>query len=76
MSVSLNLHQVQPASDRPEDVAAATHVDLIANRIFLDPMFDGGYSDACGHHGGAHGLGASSGRGRGRDRRRRWTRSA
>ena len=45
VSVSLNLHQVEPASDRPEDVAAATHADLIANRIFLDPMFHGGYSD-------------------------------
>jgi len=45
VSVALNLHQVQPASDRPEDVAAAEHVDLIANRMFLDPMFGGGYSD-------------------------------
>ena len=25
---------------------AAEHVDLIANRVFLDPMFAGGYSDA------------------------------
>ncbi len=46
LSVALNLHQVQSASDRPEDLAAAEHVDLIANRIFLDPMFGGGYSDA------------------------------
>jgi beta-glucosidase len=45
VSVALNLHQVQAASDRPEDVAAAQHVDLIANRMFLDPMFAGGYSD-------------------------------
>ncbi len=44
LSVTLNLHQVQPASDRDEDLAAAEHVDLIANRIFLDPMFGGGYS--------------------------------
>ena len=34
-----------PASDREDDLAAAEHVDLIANRIFLDPMFGGGYSD-------------------------------
>ena len=46
VSVALNLHQVQSASQRPEDVAAAEHVDLVANRIFLDPMFGGGYSDA------------------------------
>ena len=45
LSVTLNLHQVQAASDRPEDLAAAEHADLIANRIFLDPMFGGGYSD-------------------------------
>ena len=42
--MTLNVHQVQPASDREEDLAAAEHVDLIANRIFLDPMFGGGYS--------------------------------
>jgi beta-glucosidase len=46
VSVALNLHQVQPASDDPEDQAAAQHVDLIANRMFLDPMFAGGYSEA------------------------------
>jgi beta-glucosidase len=45
ISVALNLLQVQAASDRPEDVAAARHADLIANRVFLDPMFGGGYSD-------------------------------
>ncbi len=45
LSVALNLHQVQAASDRPEDVAAAEHVDLIANRVFLDPMFGAGYAD-------------------------------
>ncbi len=44
VSVTLNIHQMQAASDREEDVAAAEHVDLIANRIFLDPMFGGGYS--------------------------------
>jgi beta-glucosidase len=36
---------VQAASDRPEDRQAAAHVDLIANRTFLDPMFHGGYSE-------------------------------
>ncbi|HET7071721.1 MAG TPA: GH1 family beta-glucosidase [Nocardioides sp.] len=45
VSVALNLLQVQAASDRPEDVVAAQHADLIANRMFLDPMFGGGYSD-------------------------------
>jgi beta-glucosidase len=45
LSVALNLHQVQAASESAEDAAAAEHVDLIANRVFLDPMFAGGYSD-------------------------------
>ncbi|HEX4471599.1 MAG TPA: GH1 family beta-glucosidase [Nocardioides sp.] len=45
LSVALNLHQVEPASERPEDIAAAEHVDLIANRVFLDPMFADGYSE-------------------------------
>jgi beta-glucosidase len=45
VSVALNLMEVQAASDREEDVVAAEHVDLIANRMFLDPMFAGGYSD-------------------------------
>jgi beta-glucosidase len=45
LSVALNLHHVEAASRRPEDEAAAHHVDLIANRVFLDPMFSGGYSD-------------------------------
>jgi beta-glucosidase len=43
--VALNLYQVEPASERPEDIAAAGHVDLIANRVFLDPMFADGYSE-------------------------------
>ncbi len=46
VSVTLNLHQVVPASDDPADVAAAEHVDLIANRIFLDPMLRGSYPSA------------------------------
>src|SRR5689334_3476273 len=43
LSVTLNVHQVVPASDRDADLTAAAHVDLIANRVFLDPMFGRGY---------------------------------
>jgi len=46
VSVTLNLMQVEPASDRPEDVAAAEHCDLVANQVFLGPMFGGGYPGA------------------------------
>jgi len=45
LSVTLNLHQVVAGSADPADVAAAEHVDLIANRIFLDPMFRGSYPE-------------------------------
>lgn len=43
VSVTLNIHQVVAASSAPEDVAAAEHVDLVANRIWLDPMLRGSY---------------------------------
>jgi beta-glucosidase len=43
LSVTLNLQQVEPATDDPGDAEAARHVDLVANRIFLDPMLRGGY---------------------------------
>jgi beta-glucosidase len=43
MSITLNLAQVYPASDRPEDVAAAAHADDLANRIFTEPILRGSY---------------------------------
>ncbi len=45
LSVTLNIHQVVPASESEEDLAAAHEVDLVANRIFLDPMLRGSYPD-------------------------------
>ena len=45
ISVSLNIAQVYPATDSDEDRAAAAHVDMIANRIFLEPMLRGRYPD-------------------------------
>jgi beta-glucosidase len=43
LSITLNLHQLYPASDSPADLAAVEHVDRIANRIFLDPILRGSY---------------------------------
>ncbi|HEY4460727.1 MAG TPA: GH1 family beta-glucosidase [Pseudonocardiaceae bacterium] len=43
VSLVLNLHAIRPAS--PADQAAATKVDGIANRIFLDPVLRGRYPD-------------------------------
>ncbi len=45
LSITLNLAQVQPASERPEDLAAAEHVDDLANRIFTEPILRGSYPD-------------------------------
>lgn len=35
---------VLPATDTARDVAAARRLDATANRLFLDPLYDGGYS--------------------------------
>ncbi|GAA3712796.1 GH1 family beta-glucosidase [Streptomyces tremellae] len=43
VSVTLNLHQVRPVSDSPEDVDAARRIDGTANRVFTGPMLDGAY---------------------------------
>ncbi|HEX8306537.1 MAG TPA: beta-glucosidase [Jatrophihabitans sp.] len=43
LSITLNLAQLYPASDSEADLAAAEHVDRIANRIFLDPILRGSY---------------------------------
>jgi beta-glucosidase len=45
VSITLNLAQVAPASDSDADVAAARHVDDIANRVFLEPILRGRYPD-------------------------------
>ena len=43
VGIVLNLAQAYPASDAPEDEAAAWHVDGEGNRWFLDPIFRGSY---------------------------------
>ncbi|HEY0478385.1 MAG TPA: GH1 family beta-glucosidase [Kofleriaceae bacterium] len=40
-----NLEWIEPASDRPEDLAAAARHDGAFNRWFLDPVFGRGYPD-------------------------------
>lgn len=43
-----------PASDTPEDIAAATRFDGSFNRWFLDPLFKGSYpADLWEHYGAA-----------------------
>jgi len=43
VGIALNLAHSYPASDSPEDEAAAWHVDGEGNRWFLDPIFRGSY---------------------------------
>ena len=43
VGITLNLAHSYPASDTPEDEAAAWHVDGEGNRWFLDPLFRGSY---------------------------------
>ncbi|GIF52397.1 beta-glucosidase [Asanoa ferruginea] len=46
VSLTLNLTRVTPQDPAdPHDVAAATLIDGLQNRIFLDPVFKGGYPD-------------------------------
>jgi beta-glucosidase len=41
--IALNLSDVHPASGAPADRAAAAHVDLVENRLFLAPLLRGEY---------------------------------
>ena len=45
VSIALNPHAVRPASDSPDAVEAARRIDAVGNRVFLDPLFRGGYPD-------------------------------
>ncbi len=45
LSLVLNLHSIRPAHPGTADEAAATKIDGIANRIFLDPVLHGRYPD-------------------------------
>ncbi|WP_354640586.1 glycoside hydrolase family 1 protein [Kitasatospora camelliae] len=45
VSVSLNLHQVRPLGDTPEDREAARRIDAVGNRIFTGPMLSGRYPE-------------------------------
>lgn len=41
--ITLNLSDVHAGTDRPEDAAAAAKVDLVENRMFLNPVLRGEY---------------------------------
>ena len=45
LSVTLNVHQLRPASDKAADADAVRQIDAVGNRVFLDPMLRGFYPD-------------------------------
>jgi beta-glucosidase len=45
VGIVANLSPIEPASDRPEDVAAAVRMDGHTNRWWLDPVFGRGYPE-------------------------------
>ncbi len=52
VGIVLNLDSVYPASDSPDDRAAALQVDGTLNRWYLDPLFRGSYpADMLDHYG-------------------------
>jgi beta-glucosidase len=44
IAIVLNLYPVHPATEDEADAAAAATVDVLQNRLFLDPVFDATYS--------------------------------
>ncbi len=45
VGITLNLAEVEPGTDRAEDVEAATLLDGLRNRWYLDPVFRGSYPE-------------------------------
>ncbi|NUR86715.1 MAG: beta-glucosidase [Nonomuraea sp.] len=41
----VNLYPVSPATDDPRDVSAARRIDVLQNRLFLDPLLKGSYPE-------------------------------
>ena len=53
VGITCNLTSPHPATSDPADVAAARRLDLVENRLFLDPLFRGAYpADAADHYRG------------------------
>ena len=55
--ITLNLSPVGPSRDREADLEASRRVDGQANRLYLDPLFRGGYpEDMLGHYSSESGF--------------------
>lgn len=49
IGIVINVEPKHPASDRPEDLAAAARADAYMNRQFLDPLFLGSFPEELAH---------------------------
>lgn len=56
---AINLSDLAPASDRPEDLAAHARADLVENRLFLEPLLLGRVPDDAEAYFGAGPLAAA-----------------
>ena len=45
LGITCNLTSPHPATDHPDDIAARDRLDLVENRMFLDPLFRGTYPE-------------------------------
>jgi beta-glucosidase len=45
ISLTLNLHEVNPLTQAPADVEAARRIDAVGNRVFTGPVLDGAYPE-------------------------------
>jgi len=61
VGISLNLNPTHPATESPADQAAARHADLLANRLFLDPLYRGAYPRELLEQFGEHAFGVVDG---------------
>lgn len=59
VGLAINLSDLEPASDRPEDLAALARADLVENRIFLESLLRGRVPDDAADYFGADVLAAA-----------------
>lgn len=59
VGLAINLSDLEPASYRPEDLAALARADLVENRIFLEPLLQGRVPDGAADYFGADVLAAA-----------------
>jgi len=59
VGLAINLSDLAPASDEPDDLAAVARADLVENRLFLEPLLQGRVPDDAVDYFGADVLAAA-----------------